>query len=211
MRGQRPDRCVGAAATVDRDMRLLPAADFRIGPSCPVELALVVERRRLGPGPAQQGDILSGTAIAGLMVGPVAVFGLIGVAAAGNDVHRQTAIAQLVESGQLAGGDRRRHEPRSMRQQEPQPLGHRRSVRPNQEPIRRIREIADQHAVEAGPLMKARRLGNHARIKRRSRRRDQLRRDPRRDPADHLHRHSPAFLNRSALASALNASCQPGF
>src|SRR6266851_2859065 len=80
MRGQRPDRRVGAAAAIDRDMRKLPAADFRIGPSGPVELALVVERRRLGPGPAQQGNVLRGAAIAGLMVGPVAVLGLIGVA-----------------------------------------------------------------------------------------------------------------------------------
>ena len=123
MRGQRPDRRVGAAAAVDRDMRLLPAADFRPGPAGAVELALVVERRRLGPGPAQQADILLGAAIAGRMVGPVAVLGLIGVAAAGDDVHRQTAVAELVERRQLAGGDRRRHEPRPMRQEETQPLG----------------------------------------------------------------------------------------
>ena len=48
------------------------------------------------------------------MVDPVAVFGLIGVAAAGNDVHRQPAVAQLIQGRQLAGGERRRHEPRSM-------------------------------------------------------------------------------------------------
>ncbi len=71
------------------------------------------------------------------MVGPVAVFGLIGVAATGNDVHRQTAIAQLVQSRQLAGGDRRCHEPWSMRQEETQPLGYRGGVRPDQEPVRR--------------------------------------------------------------------------
>jgi hypothetical protein len=132
----------------------------------------VVERHRLDPGPAQQRDVLLGAAIAGLMVGPVAVLGLIGVAAAGDDVHRQTAVAELVQRGQLAGGDRRRHEPRSMRQQEPQPLGHRRGVRPDEEPVRRIREVADQHAVEAGPLENARRLGNHLGIKKRSGRRD---------------------------------------
>ena len=109
------------------------------------------------------------------MVGPVAVLGLIGVAAAGDDVHRQTAIAQLVERRQLAGGDRRRHKPRSMRQEETQPLGDRRGMRPDQEPVRRIREIADQHAVEAGPLVDARRLGDHVGVKRRSGRRDELR------------------------------------
>ncbi len=116
MRGQRPDRRVGAAAAVDRNVRLLATADFRIGPSGPVELALVVERRPFGPGPAQQGDIFLGAAIAGVMFGPVAVLGLLGVAAAGNDVHRQSAIAELVQSRQLTGGDRRRHEPWAVRQ-----------------------------------------------------------------------------------------------
>src|SRR5437762_11610050 len=101
MRGERPDRCVGAAAAVDRDIWLLPATDLGIGPSGPVELARVVERRRLGPGPAQDGEVLCRAAIAGLMIGPVAVFGLIAVAAACNDVHRQPAIAQLVQAAQL--------------------------------------------------------------------------------------------------------------
>ena len=55
---------------MDRDVRLLPAADLRIGPPGSVELALVVERLGLGPGPAQQGDVFSGTAIAGLVVDP---------------------------------------------------------------------------------------------------------------------------------------------
>ena len=94
------------------------------------------------------------------MVGPVAVLGLVGVAAAGDDVHRQAAAAQLVERRQLAGGERRRHEARPMRQQETQPLGDRRGVRPDEEPVGRIREVADQHAVEAGALVDARRFGD---------------------------------------------------
>jgi len=129
------------------------------------------------------------------MVDPVAVFGLIGVAAAGNDVHRQPAISQLVEGRQLADGDRQGHKPWSMGQQEAQPLGYRGGVSSNQKPVGRIGEIADQHAVETGLLVNARRLGNHLGIERRSRRRDQLRGDPRCDPADHLHRHSNRFPN----------------
>ena len=175
-------------------MRLLPAADFRIGPAGPVELAFVVERRRLGPGAAQQRDVFRGAAIAGLGVGPVAILGLIGVAAARDDVHRKPAIAELVEGRQLAGGDRRRDEPRPMRQEEPEPLGHRRRVRPDQETVGGIREIADQHPIKAGPLVNPRRLGNHLCFKRRAGGRDQLRRDPRRDPADHLHRHGNPVL-----------------
>src|SRR5487761_902834 len=101
MRSERPDRRVGATTTVDRNMRPLLAADFRTGPLCPVELTLMIEWHRLRPGPAQQGDIFCGAAVARLMVGPVAVFGLIGVAAARDDMDRQTAIAQLVEGRQL--------------------------------------------------------------------------------------------------------------
>src|SRR6516225_4297534 len=101
MRSQRADRVVGAAAAIDRDMRLLPATDFRISPAGPVEFALMVERRRLGPGSAQQRDVLAGSSIASLMVGPVAVFGLLRVAASGNYVHRQPALAQLVKRCQL--------------------------------------------------------------------------------------------------------------
>jgi hypothetical protein len=41
--------------------------------------------------------------------------------------------------------------------------------------LRRIREVADQHAVEAGPLVDARRLGNHVGVDQRSGRRDGLR------------------------------------
>src|SRR5262249_20269942 len=82
MRGQCPDRVVRAAAAIDRDVRLLAATDFRISPAGPVKLALMVERRRFGPGSAQQGDVLARSAIAGLMAGPVPVFGLLRVAAA---------------------------------------------------------------------------------------------------------------------------------
>src|SRR5438874_4636278 len=199
MRGQCPDRRVGAAAAVNWDVGKLAAADFRIGPAGPVERALMIKRRRLGPNPAQERHVFCGAAIAGLGVGPVAVLGLIGVAAAGDDVHRQTATAQLIERRQLAGGDRRCDETRPMRQQKTQPLGNRGGMRPDQEPIGRIREIADQHAVEAGPLVDARGLGDHRGVERRPGRGDQLGRDPRRDPADHLHRHGNAFPNRRSV------------
>jgi hypothetical protein len=127
------------------------------------------------------------------MIGPVAVLSLVGVAAAGNDVHRQTAAAQLVERRQLAGGDRRRHKAGPMRQEETQPLGYRGRMRSNQKPVGRLREVADEYAVKAGLLMDLGRLGTHLGIKRRSRWRDQLGRDPRRDPTDHLHWHSNIF------------------
>ena len=163
----------------------------------------MVERLLLGPGAAQQADIFGGAAIACGMVGPVAVLGLIGVAAAGDDVHRETAAAQLVERRQLARGERRRDKAGAVRQQKAEPLGHRGGMRPDQEPVRRIREIADQHAVEAGPLVNARRLGDDFGVEWRARGRDQLRRHPRRDPADNLDRHvhlpdaAPAHSDRN--------------
>jgi hypothetical protein len=155
----------------------------------------MIERRRLGPGAAQQRDVFRGAAIAGLGVGPVAVLGLIGIAAARDDVHREAAIAELVEGRQLAGGDRRRDKPGPVRQEETQPLRDRGGMRSDQEPVGRIREIPDQHTVEPRALVDPRGLGEHLGVEGRSGCRDQLRRDPRRDPADHLHRHGNAFLN----------------
>src|ERR1700758_164599 len=117
MRSQCLDRGVGASATIDRDVWLLPAADFGISASGAVELAVVVERRRFGPGSAQKRDVLVDAAIACMVVDPITVFGLIGVAATGDDVHRKTTVAELVQRRELASGERRCHEPRSMSQQ----------------------------------------------------------------------------------------------
>src|SRR5581483_4737953 len=108
MRGQGAYRGVRAAAAVNGDMRLPPAADVGEGCACPVEFAVMGERLRLRPGASQQRDVFGGTAIAGGMVGPVAVLCLIRVAAAGDDVHRETAAAQLIERRELARGERRR-------------------------------------------------------------------------------------------------------
>jgi hypothetical protein len=96
---------------------------------------------------------------------------------------------------QFAGGDRRCHEPRPMSQQETKPFSDRCGMRPDQKPVRRIREISDQYPVEAGTFVNAGCLGDNLRIKRRSGRRDDLRRDPWRNPADHFHRHGDIFLN----------------
>ena len=123
------------------------------------------------------------------MVGPIAVLGLIGVAAAGDDVHRQTATAQLVERRQLARGERWRDKAGAMRQQEAEPLGHRGSMRPDQESVRRVREIADQHAIEPGTFVNACGFGYDFSVERRAGGRDQFRRHTRRDPADELDRH----------------------
>src|SRR5438874_13817110 len=97
MRRQRFDRGTRTAAAVNRDIWLLPAPDLRIGPPGSIELALIVKGLRLGPGSTQHGEVFRRAAVAGRVVGPVAVLGLIGLASTGNDVHRQTTAAQLVE------------------------------------------------------------------------------------------------------------------
>src|ERR1044071_8940177 len=104
MRRQGSDRLIRTAAAIDGNMRDLPAADLGPGPAGPIEFAVMVERPRLGPGPAQQTDIFVGTAIARFVVGPVRVPGLIGVAAASDDMDRETAAAQLVKCRELARG-----------------------------------------------------------------------------------------------------------
>src|SRR5580693_7554875 len=108
MRGERLDRRVGTAAAIDRDVRRLTATDFGVGAARAIKLTLMVERRRFGPATPQQRDVFGSAAIAGGGVGPVAVLGLIGIAAAGNDVHREAAVAELIEGRELAGSDRRR-------------------------------------------------------------------------------------------------------
>ena len=213
MRSQGPDRRLRAAAAIDGYMRDLPAANFGPGPAGPIEFAVMVERLLLGPGPAQQTDIFRGAAIACFVVGPVPVPGLIGVAAAGNDMDRETAAAQLVERRELARGKRRRNKAWAVRQQKAEPLGHRGGMRPDQKSVRRIREIADQHPVEAGPFVNTRCLGDDFGVEWRARGRDQLRRHPRRDPADHLDRHGPspdAASCRNKLLLQGRQSVNPG-
>src|SRR5205807_5649537 len=154
------DGCFRTATAVNRDIWLLPAPDLRIGPPRSIELALVIKGCWLGPGSTQQGEVFRRAAIPSLVAGPVAVLGLIGVASAGNDVHRQTTAAQLVEGRQFAGGKRRRHKAWPVRQQKLKPFGYRRRMRPDQEPVGCVGEIADQDAVKPGAFMDAGRLGD---------------------------------------------------
>ena len=146
----------------------------------------MVEGLARGPGAAQQADIFVGAAIALVVVGPVAVLRLVGVAAAGDDVDGEPPARQLVQCRQFARGERRRDKPRAVRQQKPEPPGHRRGMRADEKPVGGVGEIADQHAVEPGALVDQRGLGDRRGVKRRPLGRDDLRRHPRRDPADHL-------------------------
>ena len=75
--------------------------------------------------------------------------------AAGDDVHRDPAVAELVEGGELAGGERRGDEAGAVRDQEAEPLGVRGGVRRDLGAVGLRGRVADQHPVESGVLVGA--------------------------------------------------------
>ena len=184
--GQRLDGVVGAATAVDRDLVARPRRDVGVGAIDAVELAGVVERLAGRPRPAQHSDVLGRSAVAHAVVGEVPVPGLVGVAAAADDVDGGTALAELIERGQLAGGQGRGDEARSMGEQEAEALGGRGDVGGDEEPVRGVGEVADEHPVEAGVLVDPRRLGEHVGVEDRAPRRHHLGRLLGRRPADEL-------------------------
>ena len=130
-------------------MRLLERLDVGLGAAHLVEGAAEVEALRRGPGEFHHLDVLGGAAVALLLGREVAVAFLLGVARAGDDVQRDAALGQVIEGGDLAGGQRRRHEARAMGDQEAQPLGVMGGVLRHQEALGRRGRVADQRQVEA--------------------------------------------------------------
>ena len=149
-----PDRVLGRAAEVDRQV---PAgrADRRQRALHLVELALVVEA--LGRRPLALDDVeeLVGAAVAGRLVGEVAVAGLVGVVAAGDHVQGDPAGVERVDRGVLAGGDRRGDEAGPVRQQHAEPFGRVQDLAGDHEPVGHGRAVRDEHPVEAGLLVHA--------------------------------------------------------
>ena len=130
-------------------MRLLERLDVRLGAAHLVELAAEVEALGRRPGELHHLDVLGGAAIAFLLGREIAVAFLLGVAGAGDDVDGDAALGQMVEGGDLAGGQGRRHEARAMGDQEAQPLGVVGGVLRHQEALGRRGRVADQRQVEA--------------------------------------------------------------
>jgi hypothetical protein len=129
---------------------LMDATHLGVGPVEPIELAVVVDRSIGRPQFAEDFQVLVGTPIPLVVVEVVAVALLLGVAAAGDDVHSEAAGAELVEGGQLAGGHRGRNEPRAVSQQYPKVFGVGEGIGGDDETVGAGRVIADQDAVEAG-------------------------------------------------------------
>ena len=89
-----------------------------------IELAVVVERRGPRPRFAHDVEVLVGAAVARVVVEEVAVALLLGVVAAGDDVDGYATVAELVQRGRLARGQRRRDEAGPVRDQKAEPVGH---------------------------------------------------------------------------------------
>jgi hypothetical protein len=71
----------------------------------------VVERRRSGPGFDEHIQVVVGAGVALVLVDVVAVAPLLGVVAAGDDVHRHAPVREVVQSGQRPGSQRRATKP----------------------------------------------------------------------------------------------------
>ena len=141
-------------------MRLLHGLDLGVGLRHPIELAGVVERLLLRPHAAQHGEVLVGAPVACVVVEPVAVLGLVGVAPAGDDVEREAAVGELVERGGLPRGQRRRDEARAVRDQVGQALGVGGGVARHHEALGGGGGVAHQHLVEARRLVGAREVAD---------------------------------------------------
>ena len=146
---------VRGPAEVHRDARLLRGPDLGVVVLELVVAALVAERRVRGPGLLHDVQVLAGPVVALVLGQVVAVAALLGVTAAGDDVHRDPPARELVQGGERAGGQGRGHEPRPVRDQEAQRLGVGGGVGGHLEAVGLGRGVADQHPVEPGVLVGA--------------------------------------------------------
>ena len=203
------DRGIGGAAEEDRDVRLLPGADVGVGALEAVVGAVVVDGRVRGPDLLQDLQVLVGAAVP-LVVGEVvAVLRLVDVAAAGDDVECQPTSGELIEGGELAGGDGRGDEAGPVGQQDAEPLGAGGGVRGDEEAVRGVREVADEDPIEAAALVGLREVADVVVIEDRETRRDDLRLSAVRDHAKEVDRHR-RILSRSQ-ESGVRSRCRGGF
>ena len=114
-----------------------------------VELALETERLRLGPGASEQVDELRGAGVAPSLRFVVALLALLGVEAAGDEVHNRASLRQLVECRQLLGGDERERVVWAQGDDWLESLGELAGSRGDDERIGGRRAVAVERVVEA--------------------------------------------------------------
>ncbi len=115
--------------------------------------AVVIERRGLGPGVAQNLKILVGTGVASILVEEVAVALQVAAVAPGDHVDRSAATAELVKGGELARGESRRLEAGAVRDQQADAFGQCRHVGGEDHRVWRAGVDCQQRLVETGVFL----------------------------------------------------------
>src|SRR5215469_5149039 len=83
-------------------MGFLQRLDFGTGALNPVEFALMVDRPITRPHAPHDFEIFVGAAVSAVVVDPVAVTLLVGVASTGDDVNGDSALRELVQGGKFS-------------------------------------------------------------------------------------------------------------
>ena len=105
------------AAEVDPRIGRLERPHIGVALAYAIELALVIQRRRLRPQPSEQADVLVSTPIAIVLAQEVALALLFLVTGTGNDVQRHSPLGELIEGRNLARCQSRRNRSGPMRDQ----------------------------------------------------------------------------------------------
>ena len=119
----------------------------------PVKFPLVIEGRGFGPDPFDHFHELTGPAVAGIVVQPVAVPVLLLIAASGDNVEGDPSAGQLVQGGQVPGSQGGGHKPGPVGYEVAQRFGPVGSVSRHRETFRSGRRVSDQNLVEAAVLV----------------------------------------------------------
>src|SRR6187402_873458 len=150
------DRLVGRATEVHWQVRCLSRLHRREAIFDLIKWTRVVERNLTRPGLFEQVEVIVGTCIARRLVQKISIARLLMLRAAGDDVHGESPVDELIERRELTGRESGRDEAWAMCEQELQTLGLLARVRGDLKPIRGRAEVANQHSVEPGILVRAR-------------------------------------------------------
>ena len=162
----------------------------------------MIDGAATGPDGLQRIDILVRAAVAAILVEMIAIARLLGLVAAGDDMHGGAATGDLVERREFPRRDRRSDEARPMGDQRRKQFRMRGDELAEQEAVRRIAIIADENAIEAARLVGLGHGADETEIHHLWSRRMNLRLLLVMDHPDELDRHRTRLLH-SALARLL--------
>ena len=148
------DGGVGRAAEIHRQMRRLDRLDGREGALEAIVLPGIVEGLRTGPRCLDHIEVFARAGIALVLGEEVAILPEFLIVAAGDDVNAGPAIGEMIEGGELAGGDGRGSEPGPVGDHQIDALGHRSRISRNLLAFRRGGMEGDEKAVEAAIFLR---------------------------------------------------------